>query len=173
MKILKYAYCLLWLVSCKSSFNEVGSLKIEPFTEHYKSGSVKNSGAIVILGDAKLRKGDWKEYYENGQLKENGKYQLDTYTTCCTAGPCPVYYSYKIGDWTYFHDNGNTKAIGTYKMGKKHIDTTCEGGDRINFGYVTEKWKFYDINGKVMKPNEELIKEIEASGYMDEYALRK
>jgi len=177
MRILLYSLSLLCFLSCKSAKTGSDSLKESPFSEAYKNGNVKRVGTIYIPNEnyskSELRTGYWKEYFENGQLKESGNYALSTYVTCCTSGTCPVYYSYKIGSWTYFHENGQINAKGTYKIGKKRIDTTCEGGDKIHFGYVTEKWKFYNKDSKEIKPSSEMIKEIEATSYVDEYALRK
>ena len=55
------------------------------------------------------------------------------------------------------------------KIDKKHIETTCEGGDEINIGFLNENWKFYDKNGTQIKPTEKEIKEIEESGIVDEF----
>jgi hypothetical protein len=177
MKNSLYSLCFLCILSCKSTIIGYDSLKESPFRELFNNGNVKRVGTIYIPNEyykqTELRTGNWKEYFENGQLKESGKYALSTYTTCCTGGTCPVYYSYKLGDWIYFHDNGQLRAKGKYRIREKQIDTTCDGGDKIHFGYVTDTWNFFDRDGKEITPSGELIKEIEASSYIDEYALRK
>ena len=102
-----------------------------------------------------------------------GNYKLDTYKQCCVSGFCDGYYSYKYGEWKYYHENGKLKAKGTYRIGKKHKKTSCEGGDEINFGYVTNNWKFYDVDGNEIKPSEKDILEIENSSYLDEFEMSK
>ncbi len=98
---------------------------------------------------------------------------MDTYTQCCTGGICDGFYSYKYGEWNYYHDNGKLKAKGKYRIGKKYKETSCEGGDKINFGFVTDSWNFYDNNGKEIEPTEKDIAEIEKSSFIDEWDRTK
>jgi hypothetical protein len=108
--------------------------------------------------------GYWHAFYENGQLKSSGSYKLDTFIQCCYDGPCDWYYSYKHGEWKYYYDNGKLKAKGTYQIIKKQEDTSCQDGDQINFGTVTDSWQFYDREGTQITPNKNDIAEIEITG---------
>lgn len=79
----------------------------------FRKGEVLADG---IMDDEGRRQGYWKEYYEGGALKREGKYKNGL-----REGPWKFYYSdgsseqrgtYKNGkpdgDWTWFHPNGNT-----------------------------------------------------------------
>ncbi|MDY7393726.1 hypothetical protein UMM65_00590 [Aureibaculum sp. 2210JD6-5] len=172
MKIPLYILILGCLFSCKStkivSESEQNSKKTEMV--FYENGLLKSIGQIDsdFLSKA-ARIGLWSEFYENGKLKETGEYKTDSYVNCCIAGPCDIIYSYKIGEWNYYHENGQLKAKGIYIIDKKQIETTCEGGDEINIGFLNENWKFYDKNGTEIKPTEKQIQEIEESGNVDEF----
>ena len=170
MKIPVYILILAYLFSCKSTkiISEPPTKKTE--IEFYKNGLVKNIGQIDsdFLSKA-ARIGFWSEFYENGKLKEFGEYVSETYTNCCTGGLCSTVYSYKIGEWSYFYESGQLKAKGIYKLGKRHIDTSCEGGDEINFGALDSSWKFYDKNGNEIKPTEKELKEMDKNGMIDEF----
>ncbi|WP_210489515.1 hypothetical protein [Rufibacter aurantiacus] len=151
MKTLLFTLAFSCFISCKTISNHPNAIK----TPDAETESVRTAN------------------FGNGQLKENGNYNTDTYTTCCIHGFCPIRYHYKTGKWVYFHPNGQVRAKGTYRVGKKHIETSCEDGAEINFGFVTNRWKFYDSKGNEIKPNERLIKEIEESGYFDEFSMPK
>ena len=136
MKIPFYILILLFVFSCKStkiaseSNTESESLSKKNEMEFYENGFLKSIGQIDsdFLSKA-ARIGLWSEFYENGKLKETGEYKTDSYVNCCFAGPCDIIYSYKIGEWNYYHENGQLRAKGIYKIDKKHIETTCEGGE--------------------------------------------
>jgi uncharacterized protein len=67
----------------------------------YDSGRVVASGPIDS-GDE--QEGSWKEYYENGQLKDSGTYQKGL----------------KVGEWKYFFMDGKKFEAGKYdKNGKQ------------------------------------------------------
>ena len=136
------------LIGCKSSIPD-------PNTE-----DISNQGLLVEdlqkdleevseeIREAKEKERMWMDYYESGSMKSIGKYELDTYTNCCFAGPCEQPYSYKVGLWIYYHENGKVAAEGRYEVREKHIPTSCQGGDEINYGYTNDTWKFFDENGK-------------------------
>ncbi|GGK35790.1 hypothetical protein GCM10007962_32660 [Yeosuana aromativorans] len=170
MKIPFYILILAVLFGCKST-----KIVSEPITkktemEFFDNGLLKSIGQIdsdFLSKSARI--GLWSEFYENGKLKETGEYVADTYTNCCTGGLCDMVYSYKIGDWSYFYNNGQLKAKGTYKTGKKHINTSCEGGDEINFGFLNDSWKFYDKYGTEINPTEKELEEMDNNGIIDEF----
>lgn len=174
MKISPYTVLfLLMAFSCKSAKLESEHVKINTKTNYYENGFVKSVGNLdsELLLRGKI--GLWNEFYENGKLKESGIYKSDFYTDCCTGGLCDMVYSYKVGEWNYYHKNGKLKAKGIYGIGKKNIETSCEGGDEIRFGYITENWKFYDLNGNEIRPTNKQISEIEKSSYSTEWELRQ
>jgi len=160
------------IVSCKSVQDNSEPPQTKMIVDHYKNGQIKSVGEEdVRFKDFQFRIGHWKEFYENGQLRESGNYELGTYKQCCTLGICDAFYSYKIGEWTYYHPNGQLKAKGTYEIGTKHKKTSCQGGDEINFGYVTDSWVFYDEDGMEIIPKENEIAEIEGSSVLDEWDM--
>ena len=175
MKITIYILTFLLFVSCKTVQIEPELPKTNTITEYYKSGQIKSVGNIDEFHKkySNYRIGFWNEFYENEKLKASGNYKLDTYTQCCTGGICDGFYSYKYGEWIYYHNNGQLKAKGIYRIGKKHKKTSCEGGDEINFGFVTDSWKFYDYNGKEIKPTQKDIHEIEKNSILDQWDMIK
>ncbi|HTL83326.1 MAG TPA: hypothetical protein VL651_16540 [Bacteroidia bacterium] len=133
-------------------------------TTYYKSKQLKGIGNVAFYWDSiksSYKVGTWTEYFENGKIKSKGDYQIDSYITCCSSGPCFNYRNYKIGAWKYFYDNGQLEAEGTYKVKLVHINTTCEGGDRVNKALITRKWKFYDRDGKIIPVNDSIKNEME------------
>jgi antitoxin component YwqK of YwqJK toxin-antitoxin module len=56
-------------------------------------------GVVTEKGE---REGFWKEYYDNGTLRAEGKYIKDV----------------KEGPWKYYHPNGMTDQEGSYRQGK-------------------------------------------------------
>ena len=175
MRLSLYILTFVFFVSCKTSKTEVEYLNKTQISEYYDSGEIKSIGAIDDFHKEfnNFRVGFWREFYKNGNLKSEGNYKLDTYKQCCTGGICDGYYSYKYGEWKYYHENGNLKAKGTYRIGKKNKKTNCEEGDEINFGYITNFWIFYDVNGNEIKPSEKEISVIENSSYLDEFEMSK
>jgi antitoxin component YwqK of YwqJK toxin-antitoxin module len=181
MKTIFYLLFFIFFISCKSAKNDSEIVDINTHVEYFENGKVKSVGNVFIEKSDSLtykyfkdsykpRIGFWNEFYENGKLKASGNYKLDTYRECGVV-PFDVNYSYKIGEWIYFYDNGNLKAKGIYRIGKKNRKTNCEGGYDIKVGYVTGDWKFYDKNGKEIKPTINDIKEIEESSYISEWDM--
>ncbi len=101
--------------------------------------------------------GLWKKYYENGQLKEEGKYLIGRYVQCCFSGPCLSYYNYKVDKWKYYYENGSLELEGNYSIKKLWIDTNC-GGDYIKYGILDSNTKFYDKSGERIRKNNENLK---------------
>lgn len=61
----------------------------------YRSGIVIGDG---IVDDNGLKQGDWKEFFDTGELKGEGKYIN----------------SQRIGGWKYYYKNGKTEQNGTF-----------------------------------------------------------
>jgi uncharacterized protein len=78
-------------------YNEDGSPKR---ADIYDSGRIVASGPIDS-GD--VQEGDWKEYYESGQLKDEGMYHKGL----------------KMGEWKYYFLDGKKFEVGKYKDGKQ------------------------------------------------------
>ncbi len=68
----------------------------------YKNGVVIGEGLLTEKGE---KDNYWKEYYDDGKLKAEGKYDRDK----------------RIGEWKFYHENGNLEQIGKYnEEGKYH-----------------------------------------------------
>jgi len=98
-----------------------------------------SSGKYAVTTDKQLsniKTGQWKQYYENGQLKSEGNYKISSYLNCCVGGACREYYSYKDGLWKYYSEKGILEYELEFTPSKLHVDTNCEGGDSVNFGII-------------------------------------
>jgi antitoxin component YwqK of YwqJK toxin-antitoxin module len=172
---VKAAYHILilsCLIICKSTQLLSQSTSTETRIEYFDNGFVKSIGRTDSNDISKASHiGLWSEFYSTGKLKETGQYQPNSYKNCCFAGPCKIIYSYKIGDWSYYHKNGQLKAMGTYTTKKKHINTSCKGGDEIYYGLLNKTWKFFDEKGNEIELDEKAIKEMEENSYLDQYAV--
>jgi len=118
------------------------------------------SGKYAKFNDGETSRykiGIWKEYYDNGQIKEEGKYLIGRYVQCCLSGPCLRYYNYKVGKWKYYYQNGILELEGNYKIKKLWIDTNC-GGDYIKYGVLDSDTKFYDQSGNRIKNDIDSLK---------------
>lgn len=65
----------------------------------FKRGIMIGEGIVTEKGE---RDGYWKEYYDDGKLRAEGKYNKDI----------------KEGAWKYYHRNGMTDQEGIYRNGK-------------------------------------------------------
>jgi len=65
----------------------------------FKNGIMIGEGVVTEKGE---RDGYWKEYYDDGNLRAEGKYNKDV----------------KEGAWKYYHRNGMTDQEGVYRNGK-------------------------------------------------------
>jgi len=139
-------------------------------TTHYLSGEIRTLGKLAIETDgdiSNLKIDVFKVFYENGNLKEKGKYQIGRFTQCCTGGLCSQFYNYKLDEWEYYFEDGSRKANVVYKVNKFKIDTSCEEGDYIDFGQIDlEKSKFWNQLGDIIKPSNDLISDLETIVYI-------
>ncbi|NAY93472.1 hypothetical protein GTQ34_16290 [Muricauda sp. JGD-17] len=159
---------ILLLISCKSSRQNSETPKISLGIINYDSGWIKEQGSYDSEYEPyhRARMGIWEEFYEKLKIKARGKYESDFFVQCCTGGTCDMNYSYKVGEWIYYHTNGQIKAKGKFRIRRKKIETSCEGGDYIKAGFVTNKWEFFDENGNQISPELDFIREIENSSYV-------
>ncbi len=103
--------------------------------------------------------GEWKSYYPNGKLFSKGNYNIGAYKVCRGAAPSIYGYEFKKGFWNYWYENGTQMAKGEFKLVKKKIKETP--GTQIKIESNTGKnWKFYDVNGIMIKNNVKDITEI-------------
>ncbi|WP_299261783.1 hypothetical protein [uncultured Aquimarina sp.] len=95
-------------------------------------------------------------------IKGIGKVKKGTYTFCGTV-PTEVNYSYRKGKWIFITDDKIKIAEGEYYT--TLIKDNSSGGCEIEYFESTidlKKWKFWGIDGKDIKPNEQLISLIES-----------
>ncbi len=131
---------------------------------NYNNGQLMDRGNYAYDKEgnlSNLKTGDWTSYYENGQLKSKGKYNIGSFIQCCFSGACKQFYNYKVGSWEYFYSNGQLKAAGEYETKQLHVNTSCEGGDNMSFGITTSQWKYFNEKGETIEPNAEFIIEFE------------
>ncbi|MGB1207358.1 MAG: hypothetical protein ACPG5B_17050 [Chitinophagales bacterium] len=142
--------------------NYNGEIKRSKLT--YDNQSIMGEGKITISNNEEinhLKIGKWLTYYENGQIKTKGKYEIGKYIQCCCDGPCRQYYNYKSGMWKYFYPNGKLLAKGKYDIKSLHLNTSCEGGAELNFGIINDSWKFYNEENQEIAANDSIRIELE------------
>ncbi len=125
-------------------------------TTYYTAKVVKTIGSFAMEKDSVISQykfGIWKEYYQNGQLKAQGQYQIDKYINCCYSGLCRNYEHYKTGHWVFYYENGQVKLEGDYKPVKRKITTSCEGGDKVFISLIDKNWSYYNEKGEKIKLN--------------------
>lgn len=100
-------------VKIAASYNKTGQLE-GVRREYSPDGSVEKSYIFrngIMIGEGVVtekgeRDGSWKEYYDDGKLRAQGKYNKDV----------------REGDWKFYHENGATEQEGTYVKGKPEGD---------------------------------------------------
>lgn len=104
----------------------------------HENGVTEGIGKIAVNDgrESDLKIGHWKEYNNKGVLQKEGTYKLGTYIQCCFGGPCRRFYFYQDGLWKYYNSNGELSYELTFEPTELHIDTSCEGGDKLIFGIV-------------------------------------
>jgi len=106
---------------------------------------LKNKKGIVI-GIGKMAVSDnnasdlkfnlWKEYNSDGILLAEGNYKISSFIDCGMGGAFRAYYYYRFGEWKYFKKNGELDFVLDFIPKEHHVDTRCEGGDKMIFGIV-------------------------------------
>lgn len=115
-----------------------------------------------------LKIDEWSTFYDDGQLKSKGKYEIGSYIQCCMSGPCKEFYNFKIGIWKYYHPNGQIFAEGEYEVKPLKIDTSCQGGDNMPFGIINSNWQFFDSKGNQIHPAMESLLELESVFFFED-----
>ncbi len=133
-------------------------------TVYTNEDSTYQIGHFLVNADSTisaLKIGLWKEYYENGQLKSEGKFQVDWYWFCSTKA-IQKYYLIKHGTWYYYHKNGTIKAFGDYNVKSVHTRLGSGGCKSSKYIFYPDRsWRFYKENGQKLKFNQKLKKEFQ------------
>lgn len=126
-------------------------------------GVISETGSLILdtcSRESKLKIGIWKTYYQNGQIKSKGAYEIERYIFCGFV-PYTSYRSYKIGEWSYWYANGKLKAKGEYKLTNVKIKNNCRGGAKLKVPKIKRRmWTFWDSTGVEVRINEDLEKEL-------------
>jgi antitoxin component YwqK of YwqJK toxin-antitoxin module len=130
------------------------------YEKYYANGNIEFSGFFT---PNQGRFGEWKFYYENGNLKQIGNYKFDN-----ISGEWKYYrengdlrsvgnyndYGSLNGESRFYHENGKLDAIGNYTTGKKtgKWRTYFNNGKlssigNYEYGEITGEWKYYRENG--------------------------
>ena len=132
-------------------------------TVFYDNKKIKAVGSFAIDRNNKkgnYKVGKWTEYYENGQIKSTGEYQMAFVFACRSAVPDLAYYTYKIGDWTYYYNNGQVMATGRYDLTTQKVFTGI-ANQYAKKSVVTDAWLLYDTNGQTITDRQKIISELE------------
>ena len=142
----KIALIITAILICFSVYAQ----EVELRKTYYDNGKLESIGN-VISQKKRLKTGNWKFYYQSGQLKANGTYDIDQ----------------KIGLWIEHHENGQLKSSGEYQaitlmslqMKKKGVwKHYYSNGQLKSIGEYTRKiggnfkdkiWKYYFKNGQL------------------------
>jgi len=138
-----------------------GQIKFD--TIFYDPKKIKSIGSFAIDRNEKnsdYKIGKWTEYYENGQVKSIGEYQMSYVMACRSAMPDLAYYSYKIGSWTYYHVNGQVMATGKYDLDKQKVFTGI-ANQFAKKSVVSNYWFFYDSDGQIASDKQKIIADLD------------
>ncbi|MBI9058549.1 MAG: hypothetical protein JEZ01_12365 [Labilibaculum sp.] len=120
-------------------YDSKGQLLSGEWKEYYDNGNLKLSGTFNTY----KKNGEWRYYYENSQLKKTGNFNDDK----------------KIEEWQYYYENGYKKMIGAFlnnerngkwlrygkRNGKLQVEIEYRNGIRNG------KFKVFNSNGDVIK----------------------
>jgi len=111
--------------------------KYSPVTLKNTNGQIFAEGQCAQYDDrvTNIKVGNWKEYYENGTIRNEGQYKIGTYIDCCVGGYCRAFYFYRTGLWKYFDSKGTLEYELEYKSERLKVDTRC-GGDTLTYGLI-------------------------------------
>ena len=149
---------MFWGVLDSSGFKGQKTLD----TLYYPDKHIKAVGYYAINNDRKkttCKVDKWIEYYENGEIKSQGNYELEYLLACRSAGPSVVYHEYEVGEWKYYYDNGRLKAQGIYKIEKTNASTGISNQIYAN-PIVTDKWLLHEKDGQIAINREKIILEL-------------
>jgi hypothetical protein len=94
--------------------------------------------------------GTWTYWYPSGQVRARLTFDLSCYIQCCTAGQCPQVHAYPVGAFEFFYPSGQPRARGTFIPARRHVDTSCEGGDFTMRGAASGDSRAWSESGQVI-----------------------
>lgn len=158
------AFASLWLLSCCSARIADDGYRLGGSQAFYAEGKVAALGSrsrfesdefieAERLGKPLprwrefLRVGRWEYRYPNGQTKANVSYEVAWYTECCTGGFCEQPYELRVGEFQAWWPNGAPLARGSFQSNWRHIETNCEGGDKVKVAVIGPDAQFWDQDG--------------------------
>jgi len=136
------------------------------WTAHFYNGKsypVEGRVAVEENGATRLlRSGRWKDLDTTGQTLREGEYVIGKYINCCAHGYCSFFYNYRRGPWTFWRSNGQKRAQGSFLPQRRHMATSCKGGDWLWFGEIDRNsWSFWDEEGNPETPSDEELRLLE------------
>jgi hypothetical protein len=133
-----------------------------------KKGTIIGIGKMAVADNnvSDLKFNLWKEYDSNGILTAEGNYKISSFIDCGMGGEFRAFYYYRIGKWKYFKKNGELDFILDFVPKEHHVNTRCEGGDKMIFGIVdTIPLKYWD------RVTANKIYELQKISYSDSYSI--
>ncbi|MCM2317490.1 MAG: hypothetical protein NDJ92_20260 [Thermoanaerobaculia bacterium] len=92
--------------------------------------------------------GRWEYWYPSGKLKAHVSYGLSCFLQCCTGGLCPQVHAYPRGAFELWFESGRRRATGTFVAERRHVSTSCEGGDFTMRATLSGDSKAWDESGE-------------------------
>ncbi|MDR0368417.1 MAG: hypothetical protein LBH82_04675, partial [Bacteroidales bacterium] len=127
----------------------------------FKNGILLGEGIVDENGK---KQGDWKEYYETGELRAAGKYlhsrPIGKWKYYFENGKIEITGNYtrtgeKDGEWIWYYSNGNLLSIENYADGLEEGEsiTLSVDGDTLEHGFYTDgleegRWSY--VNDSVL-----------------------
>lgn len=129
-------------VKIAATYNEEGNLE-GIRREYAEDGSIEKSYIFrngIMIGEGIVtekgeRDGFWKEYYDSGKLRGEGRYKKDI----------------RDGEWKYYHENGKLEQLGAYREGKPEGEWSWY---HDNGSLLREEYYFKGLQDGLMTEND-------------------
>jgi MORN repeat protein len=144
-------------------------------TENYPSGKLYTTRTEIAHGDdPRVRHGEFKVWYETGQLQIEGHYDRGLFEGWYTAwypnGQKEREGAFRAnlrdGVWTVWHDNGQKRSEGQFEHGKEtgpwkswHPNGQLESEGSLVDGKREGQWIYYSETGEVLPDKSGLYKQ--------------
>ena len=139
--------------------------------EYYDNGNIKTITEKIHVFKSSYPDGDYKEYYENGKLKQEGCLKPMDSIECIGChesflkAPKTKAYSHigRSGIWKEYYSNGNLKTRGSYKGIHETYYTyetvrkypsgagVFQPGDYSEEHVKDAHWQYFDESGRLIK----------------------
>ncbi|WP_415370845.1 toxin-antitoxin system YwqK family antitoxin [Patiriisocius sp. Uisw_047] len=136
----EFTFSTMYVSNLEDKGNEIGKLENGERTGEWKYYYENGQLESILKYENGFLKGEMKYYYENGQLSLIGKWE--------NGQP--------IGEWKSYHENGQLYNIGKNENGKKtgewkfyHENGQLHNIGKYENGKKTGEWKFYHKNGQL------------------------